>query len=144
MTDYASQGKTRPFNVVDLHNSRSHQSYYTALSISASASGTITLQGFNPSMITGNASGALCQEFHDLELLDEITKLRYNGKLHESVEGIHCNILIDRFRSWKGQHYVPENVHKAICWSKKDPMLEPNIHISVQLSLRKAMSRFCT
>ena len=127
MTDYAPQGKTRPFNVVDLHNSRSHQSYYTALSRSASASGTIILQGFNPSMITGNASGALRQEFCDLELLDEITKLRYNGKLHESVEGIHRNILIDRFRSWKGQQYVPENVHKAIRWSKKDPMLEPNI-----------------
>ena len=40
MTDYSSQGKTRPYNVVDLNNSRLHQSYYTALSRSASAAGT--------------------------------------------------------------------------------------------------------
>ena len=32
MTDYSSQGKTRPYNVVDLNNCRSHHSYYTALS----------------------------------------------------------------------------------------------------------------
>jgi hypothetical protein len=32
MTDYASQGKTRLNNPVDLNNCRSHQSYYTALS----------------------------------------------------------------------------------------------------------------
>ena len=32
MTDYASQGKTRKQNVVDLNNSRSHQAYYTTLS----------------------------------------------------------------------------------------------------------------
>ncbi|EDQ98317.1 uncharacterized protein LACBIDRAFT_336072 [Laccaria bicolor S238N-H82] len=32
MTDYASQGKTRPFNVVDLNSCRNHLSYYTALS----------------------------------------------------------------------------------------------------------------
>lgn len=32
MTDYSSQGKTRVYNVVDLNNSKNHQSYYTALS----------------------------------------------------------------------------------------------------------------
>ena len=32
MTDFASQGKTRPYNPVDLNNCRSHQAYYTALS----------------------------------------------------------------------------------------------------------------
>ncbi|KAF8882796.1 hypothetical protein BD779DRAFT_1381589, partial [Infundibulicybe gibba] len=61
MTDYASQGKTRIYNVVDLNNSRSHQSYYTALSRSASAAGTIILQGFDAKKITGGASGALRQ-----------------------------------------------------------------------------------
>ncbi|KAF9455952.1 hypothetical protein BDZ94DRAFT_1285957 [Collybia nuda] len=65
MTDYASQGKTRPCNVVDLNNSRSHHSYYTALSRSASANGTIILQGFDASKITGGASGALRQEFRE-------------------------------------------------------------------------------
>ena len=32
MTDFESQGKTHPFNPVDLSNCHSHQAYYTALS----------------------------------------------------------------------------------------------------------------
>ena len=31
MTDFNSQGRTRPFNVVDLQNCRNHQSVYTCL-----------------------------------------------------------------------------------------------------------------
>ena len=73
MTDYGSQGKTRPYNVTELNNCCTHQSYYTVLSRSASASGTIILQGFNAKKIMGGASGALCQEFRELELLDEIS-----------------------------------------------------------------------
>jgi hypothetical protein len=37
MTDYASQGRTRPDNLVDLNNCKNHQSYYTCLSRSATA-----------------------------------------------------------------------------------------------------------
>jgi len=48
MTDYTSQGKTRPKNPVDLSNCRSHQSYYTCLSRSATASGTVIVQSFSP------------------------------------------------------------------------------------------------
>ena len=48
MTDYTSQGKTRPRNSVDLSNCRSHQSYYTCLSRSATASGTVIVQSFSP------------------------------------------------------------------------------------------------
>jgi hypothetical protein len=59
MTDYTCQGKTRPFNVVDVSSARSHQSYYTALSRSASAADTVILQGFDTYKITGGASGAL-------------------------------------------------------------------------------------
>jgi hypothetical protein len=67
MTDFGSQGKTRPYNVVDLNNLLTHQSYYTALSRSATAQGTVILQGFDPHKITGYASGALRQEFRELE-----------------------------------------------------------------------------
>jgi hypothetical protein len=74
MTDYASQGKTRPDNVVELSHCRSHQSYYTALSRSATAAGTVIVQSFSPSPIVGGASGWLRQEFRELEILDEITK----------------------------------------------------------------------
>ena len=43
MTDYASQGCTRPNNVVELNDYRNHQSYYTCLSCSETADGTIIL-----------------------------------------------------------------------------------------------------
>ncbi|KIJ11042.1 hypothetical protein PAXINDRAFT_164180 [Paxillus involutus ATCC 200175] len=47
-----------PFhNVVDLQHCQFHQSYYTALSRSASADGTAIIQGFDPSKIIGGASG---------------------------------------------------------------------------------------
>ena len=55
MTDFASQGKTRPDNPTDLNNLRSHQSYYTALSRSATAEGTLILQGFDPRWLFGCA-----------------------------------------------------------------------------------------
>ena len=124
MTDFASQGKTRPNNVVDLNNLLTHQSYYTALSRSATAQGTIILQGFDPHKITGYASGALRQEFRELELLDEITTLNFNKMLHITVVGESRGVLIRAFRKWKGDNYIPKNVHKAIRWSKHDPLNE--------------------
>jgi len=127
MTDYASQGKTRPYNVVNLNDNHSHQSYYTALSHSATAAGTLITQSFHPQKITGGASGALRQEFRELELLDEITDLRYNGKLHKSVVGEQRNMLIMAFIQWKGMHHVPSTIHKAIRWNSRDPLLEPEI-----------------
>jgi hypothetical protein len=57
MTDYASQGKTRPFNPVNLSNCKNHQSYYTCLSRSGTAAGTIIVQPFSPQMITSGATG---------------------------------------------------------------------------------------
>jgi hypothetical protein len=126
MTDFSSQGKTRPENVSDPNNLRSHQSYYTSLSRSSTAAGTLILQGFDSRRITGGCSGALRQEFRELELLDEITRLRYLGKLPIMVDGDTRNNLITSFRSWKGEQYVPMNVHTSIRWSKRDPWLNSN------------------
>jgi hypothetical protein len=123
MTDFASQGKTRPHNPVDLNNCQSHQAYYTALSRSSTAKGTVILQGFHPKKITGRASGALRQEFQDLELLDEITKLHYLDKLPSSVNGDRRNALIHTFRQHKGMSYVPSTVHCSIKWNKRTPCL---------------------
>jgi hypothetical protein len=81
MTDYASQGKTQYFNVVDLSGCCNHMSYYTSLSRGSTAEGTVIVQGFNPHKIMCGASGYLQQEFRELELLDEITKLSYEGIL---------------------------------------------------------------
>ena len=125
MTDFASQGKTRPYNPVDLFNCRSHQAYYTALSRSATAEGTVLIQGFDAKKISGRASRALRQEFRDLELLDEITKLQYESKLPSTVCGERRNTLIHTYREHKGMSYVPELVHKSIRWNKTDPMLDP-------------------
>ncbi len=77
MTDYSLQGKTRPFNPVHLDYCKSHQACYTALSRTATAKGTILLQPISPSKVQGGIHGSLRQEFRELELLDEITRLRY-------------------------------------------------------------------
>jgi hypothetical protein len=127
MTDFASQGKTRLKNPVDLNNLQTHQACYTALSRSSSAKGTIILQGFDARKMTGGASGALRQELRELELLDEITKLHYLGKLHKSVSGCTRNHLIKSFREWKGHQYVPQSIHKSLRWTKQDPLNEGEI-----------------
>ncbi|KAF8589861.1 hypothetical protein K439DRAFT_1644957 [Ramaria rubella] len=87
MTDYGCQGRTQPNNVVDLGGCLTHQSYYTSLSRSASASGT-------PNKIMGGASGWLRQEFRELEILDEINKLRYEKKLPTNITGDRRNTII--------------------------------------------------
>jgi len=89
--------------------------------------GTLILQGFDPRKITGKCSGALRQEFRELEILDDITKYRYEGKLSLKVYGNIRNTLIKTFREWKGQQYIPNKVHSAIRWSKHDPLLESEI-----------------
>ncbi|KAI0043089.1 hypothetical protein FA95DRAFT_1461933, partial [Auriscalpium vulgare] len=61
MTDYGSQGRTRPYNVVDLKNCRSHHSVYTCLSRGSSLNGTIILQMCDVTKITGGLSGYLRQ-----------------------------------------------------------------------------------
>ena len=128
MTDYASQGKTRPYNVVDLHNLRTHQAYYTALSRSSTAEGTLILQGFDPSKITGKMSGALRQEFRELELLDDITDKHYRGKTALMLADSTRNSLIKAYRDEQGPFYVSPSAHKAIRWSKQNPLLEAEIH----------------
>ncbi|KIK09073.1 hypothetical protein K443DRAFT_83815 [Laccaria amethystina LaAM-08-1] len=102
MTNYASQGKTRPFNVVDLNSCRNHLSYYTALSRSSTCEGTVI--------------------FRELELLDDITKLRYNGQLPKSINGRLRNSVLRQYQQLKGKGYCPENVTGPIRWSEMYPM----------------------
>ncbi|TFK62059.1 hypothetical protein BDN72DRAFT_777552, partial [Pluteus cervinus] len=63
MTDYASQGKTRPYNPVDLSSSKSQLHVYTALSRGTSAAGTLILDKYGKDKITAGISGALRGEF---------------------------------------------------------------------------------
>ena len=62
------------------------------------------------------------QEFHELELLDEITKLRYEGKLPDHIQGKFRNPLIRAYQTWKGTSYIPDLTHPALKWSAKDPL----------------------
>ncbi|KIP01810.1 hypothetical protein PHLGIDRAFT_80054, partial [Phlebiopsis gigantea 11061_1 CR5-6] len=61
MTDFNSQGRTRPFNVCDLQNCKSFQSLYTCLSRGSSYDGTAIIQGFDRGKIQGGISGMLRQ-----------------------------------------------------------------------------------
>ncbi|KDR64837.1 hypothetical protein GALMADRAFT_22667, partial [Galerina marginata CBS 339.88] len=122
MTDYASQGKTREYNVVNLNSCRSHMAYYTALSRGSTAEGTIILQGFDDHKITCGISGYLRQEFRELELLDEITRLKYLDQLPTSITGNLRNIIIRQYQQIKGTGYCPPCIDKALQWSKEKPM----------------------
>ncbi|KAF8219801.1 hypothetical protein L208DRAFT_1337747 [Tricholoma matsutake] len=96
-----------------------------ALLRSASAAGTLILAPFHSSKITGGALGALWQEFQELELLDNITALRFKGKLPMKIAITdHQNSLIASFREHKGLGYMPPKIHKAIKWNKTNPFLE--------------------
>jgi hypothetical protein len=125
MTDYASQGKTRESNVVDLTYIRLHQGYYTALSRGGSAAGTLILGTFHPSKIMGGVSGALRQEFRELELLDDITTHRFENKLPIKIAmSDRRNSLVASFREYKGLQYMPSEMHSALKWNNRDPYLE--------------------
>ncbi|KZT29223.1 hypothetical protein NEOLEDRAFT_1057505, partial [Neolentinus lepideus HHB14362 ss-1] len=69
----------------------------------------------------GGASGYLRQEFRELEILDEITKLKYSGLLPGHIEGHRRNTLVRAYQHWK-KNECPRHVHPAIKWSKQDPL----------------------
>ncbi|KAF8581834.1 hypothetical protein K439DRAFT_1352873 [Ramaria rubella] len=69
----------------------------------------------------GGASGWLRQEFRELEILDEITKLRYEKKLPSHITGDRRNTIIREYQLWKGTNFVPKHVHAALRWSIYDP-----------------------
>ncbi|KAH7871352.1 uncharacterized protein C8R40DRAFT_1029876, partial [Lentinula edodes] len=101
MTAYASQGQGLNPNATDLNTLNDHHAIYTALSRSRTAASTVILQGFDSRLITGGASGPLRKEYRELEMLNEITCLRYEGALDPSVVGITRNLLIESFLAWK-------------------------------------------
>ncbi|EJD38105.1 hypothetical protein AURDEDRAFT_23898, partial [Auricularia subglabra TFB-10046 SS5] len=116
MTDYASQGKTRLYNVVDLNNLRGHQAYYTALSRSAFAAHTIILQGFSPRKVQGGLPADIQSEFRDIEIMDDITRLEFEGCLPSSVCSTMRYTLIAQFIQAQGLTYNPPNMHQSLRW----------------------------
>ncbi|KZV59505.1 hypothetical protein PENSPDRAFT_595333, partial [Peniophora sp. CONT] len=68
--------------------------------------------------ITGGLSGYLQQEFRELELLNEITKLRWEGNLRAGVGGNTRSTLLKSYISVYGKKSCPSNVHHAVRWGK--------------------------
>ncbi|EIM81553.1 uncharacterized protein STEHIDRAFT_36077, partial [Stereum hirsutum FP-91666 SS1] len=64
----------------------------------------------------------LRREFQQLELLNVITKMRFEGRLPESVKGATRTAIIQSFQLWKGVEWCPPGTHPAIRWTKADPL----------------------
>jgi hypothetical protein len=63
------------------------------------------VQGFDANKFTQDISGYMRQEFRELNLLDEMTLLRYNKSLSVAVSGQLPNPLIRSNQLWKGENY---------------------------------------
>jgi hypothetical protein len=119
MTDFASQGKTRPKNPVNLSHCRNFQSIYTCLSRSSSAAGTLIIQGFNSSKVTKGLPGHLRQEFRELHLLNDITREIYEGRLDKKYLAPLRNPMIYKYQT-EIKNKCSSDVHHALKWSDKE------------------------
>jgi hypothetical protein len=107
MTDYASQGRTRPVNPVDLKYCRDHRSYYTALSRSTSLAGTYILDSIDTGKVQGGLSGYIRQEFRELEILAHITEMQHEGILPNSINGPTRRSFINSYKAHFGSRFIP-------------------------------------
>jgi hypothetical protein len=114
MTDYASQGKTRPYNVVNLSHCKNFQSIYTCLSRSSNAAGTLIVQGFNSAKITQGLSGHLRQEFRELNLLNNITMKIYERHISKLYAGPLRNPMIYKYQTDFQVKNETHNWHPAL------------------------------
>ena len=89
------------------------------------------MQIFSSHPTTGEASGWLRQELHELELLDDITNMTYSSILPKSINSDIRHLRINQYQDLKDHDYVPKNMSKAISWSsiaplKQIPIEEPS------------------
>ena len=113
MTDYASQGKSRSFNPVNLSHCKNFHSIYTCLSRSSSAAGTLIIRGFNPAKFTKGLPGYLRQEFRELNLLNHITKEIYEGILDKKYFGDLRNPMLYKYQT-DVKRYDLYDLHPAL------------------------------
>ncbi|KZV61111.1 hypothetical protein PENSPDRAFT_593227, partial [Peniophora sp. CONT] len=66
----------------------------------------------------GTLSGFLKQEFRELELLNEITRLRWEGNLKAGVGGNTRSTLLKSYIKVYGRKKCPDMVHTALSWGK--------------------------
>ena len=137
MTVHASQGRTRAYNVCDISNCKNHLGCYTALSRSSSADDTVILQGFDAKKIQGGIQGSLRQEFRELEILNEITKLKYFNKLTKNIYGNLRSVLICKYYENKKLSDLPEGISKHIAWNKNELLELPKINSDAKWKIIK-------
>ena len=97
------------------------------MSRSSTADGTAILQGFDKSKIQGGITGYLRQEFRELEILNDITKLKFYGKLPSNVTGHLRSILIKNYYKNKPLTYLPDGIPKELAWTEKEPFIPSEI-----------------
>ena len=124
MTDYTSQGKTRDKNVIDLSRCRNHLSYYTCLSRSSNAKGTILLTEPDANKITKGISGYLRQEFRELHILDEVTKLNYHAQLPDGILHSLRNPTIRSYVLWNSSASNEKSWHPALLYKDHENRLK--------------------
>ncbi|KAJ6618634.1 hypothetical protein B0H10DRAFT_2374684 [Mycena sp. CBHHK59/15] len=70
----------------------------------------------------------LRQEFRELEMLNEITYLRYHNMLSASVKGVTRRDLLRSFQELKGGEYQPPGMNAHVKWKEGDqPLLLPKV-----------------
>ncbi|KAJ6585941.1 hypothetical protein B0H19DRAFT_926818 [Mycena capillaripes] len=67
------------------------------------------------------------QEFRDLEMLDEITKLKAAGELPPYVTGVYRNNLLQTYKKWRKGTADPPDLHPSLRQAYSDQFL----HIDV-------------
>ena len=76
----------------------------------------------NQTVVTGGLKGIqggyLKQEFRELELLNEITRLRWEGRLDQKVGGNTRSTLLKSYLKVYGRKKCPKSVHPALRWGK--------------------------
>lgn len=142
ITDYASQGKTRPSNIVDITDCRTSMACYVALSRGTSAERTAILRPFSSAKLTSKISGYLRQEFRELELLDEVTRLIHEGNPSFLTKDSTRHTVLKNYRTLKGPNYCPKSIDPPLQWSKADPMMDTEMsklvdHWDVDTSSKK-------
>ena len=60
-----------------------------------------------------------CPTRRELEVLDEITRLKFEGKLPVSVNGMYRRRLIRSYYAWKSDVRDPPHFHPAMRWKKE-------------------------
>lgn len=117
MTDFGSQGRTRLDNVVNLRHPRDHLAVYTALSRAPTLDGTLILSMFDTRLVCKGMVRGLRRELRELEILDDVTRMRFTGTLPPLLHGVTRSDVIHAYYKHFGLWHVPVGVHPAVSWA---------------------------